>query len=546
MHNHLSGVDLSYNHADGSSLFSSLTFSFTLTRTGLVGPNGVGKTTLLDLLAGTRVPSRGSLTRSGRVSYLPQNISFDEQANIAQAIHLSDEIAAHSRMERGEATSRDFELIGDRWDLIERIEKVFAGLGIDYLDTSRRLATLSGGEFTRVRIAGLLLEEPDFLLLDEPTNHLDLEAREFVYDLISTWRKGLVVISHDRRLLSLVDQIAEMSSLGIRFYGGNFEFYRNQREVERDAAQQSLLGAKQRLKEAKLTAQRARERQEKRQSAGQKNVYKKGLPSIVAGGLRRQAENSAAKLKGRHEQKVESAEDAVAAARQNISIERQITVDLDHARVPAQKRMLEVREVNYRYSDSLDELWPEPLNLLIIGPERIWLKGQNGSGKSTLIDLICGLREPTIGEIITGANRVALLDQQVSVLDESLTVLENIRRVAPLRPEHELRTLLGRFLFYKDDVHKPVAVLSGGERMRAGLACLLGSDQSPEILIVDEPTNNLDLASVEEMVSALSGFRGALIVVSHDLTFIEGIEIERTIELMRADCATSVKATVAW
>jgi len=504
-----------------------------MTRTGLVGPNGVGKTTLLDLLAGSLAPATGSLTRSGRVSYLPQNIAFDEHMTIAEAIHLSDEIAAHNRLERGEATALDFELIGDRWDLIERIEKVFARLGIDYLNTSRRLATLSGGELTRARIAGLLLEEPDFLLLDEPTNHLDLEAREFVYDLVSTWRKGLVVVSHDRRLLSFVDQVAEMSNPGIRFYGGNFEFYRNQREVEKEAAQQSLLGAEQRLKDAKLTAQRARERQEKRQSSGQKNLHKKGLPSIVAGGLKRHAENTAAKLKSRHEHKVESAQEAVVVARQNLSTERQITVDLDHSRVPSQKRMIELREVNYRYDDSSADLWLEPLSFSIIGPERIWLKGQNGSGKSTLIDLICGRRNPTSGEVRTGAERVALLDQQVSVLDSSLTVLENIKRVAPLRPEHELRTLLGRFLFYKDDAYKAVSVLSGGERMRAGLACLLGSDQSPEILIVDEPTNNLDLASIEEIISALKGFRGALIVVSHDLTFIEDIEIDKVIELAR-------------
>lgn len=535
MQNHLAGVDLGYHHTDGSNLFSSLTFSFCMIRTGLVGPNGVGKTTLLDLMAGMRIPSVGSLTRSGRVSYLTQNIAFDERTTISEAIHLADQIVAHERVERGEGTTDDFDLIGDRWDLMERIEQVFSKLGIAYLDTARRLASLSGGELTRVRIAGLLLEEPDFLLLDEPTNHLDLAAREFIYDLVKTWRKGLVVVSHDRKILMLVDQIAEITDLGIKIYGGNFEFYREQRQIEKEAAEQTLLSAEQRLKEAKVTAQRARERQEKRQSAGRKNIFKKSLPPIVAGGLKRQAENTAARLKGRHEQKVESAQSAVAVARQNLSVDRQITVDLERARVPAQKRMIELTEVNYRYADACSELWPEPLNISIIGPERVWLKGANGSGKSTLIDLVCGRKRPTTGEIKVGAERVALLDQQVSVLDDSLTVLENIKRAAPLRPEHELRILLGRFLFYHDDVFKPASRLSGGERMRAGLACLLGSDQAPEVLIADEPTNNLDLSSVEELVSAIRNFRGALIVVSHDLVFLEEIEVDKVIELTRSD-----------
>jgi ATPase subunit of ABC transporter with duplicated ATPase domains len=534
MQNHLSGADLNYHHTDGSNLFSSLTFSFSLMRTGLVGPNGIGKTTLLDLMAGVLPPSGGSLTRSGRVSYLTQDIVFNEQTTIAEAIHLSEQIAAHKRVERGEGAMEDFDLIGDEWDLMERIEQVFAKLGIAYLDTARRLVSLSGGELTRVRIAGLLLKEPDFLLLDEPTNHLDLVAREFIYDLVKTWRRGLVVVSHDRKLLMLVDQIAEMTDLGIKIYGGNFEFYLQQRQVEKEAAEQTLLSAEQRLKDAKATAQRARERQEKRQSAGKKNVFKKGLPPIVANGLRRQAENTAARLKGRHEQKVEAAQSAVVEARQNISADRQITVDLEPSRVPPQKRIIELTDVNYRYADVQNDLWPEPLNISIIGPERIWLKGANGSGKSTLIDLICGRKTPTEGEIKTGAERVALLDQQVSVLDDSLTVLDNIKRVAPLRPEHELRILLGRFLFYHDDVFKTVSQLSGGERMRAGLACLLGSDQSPEVLIADEPTNNLDLSSVEELVSAIRNFRGALIVVTHDLAFIEEIGIDRVIELTRS------------
>ncbi|HZS05264.1 MAG TPA: ABC-F family ATP-binding cassette domain-containing protein [Blastocatellia bacterium] len=531
MPNHLSAVDLGYCLPDGSSLFTSLTFSFSAVRTGLVGPNGVGKTTLLEILVGNLHPSGGALDRGGRISYLPQTVTFAPGATVVEAIRLADALAALDSFERGEGTMQDFELIEDRWDLPERIRKTFEQMGVPDVSLARPVSSLSGGELMRVRLAGLLLEDPDFLILDEPTNHLDLSAREFVYGMVAAWRKGLIVVSHDRRLLSDVDQIAEMSSDGMKMYGGNFGFYREQRRIERNAAEQTLQGAQQRLKEARLAAQRTRERQEKRSSAGRRKALTGGIPPIVAGGLKRKAENTTARLKGRHEQRTCHARQEVKAARQNLPPEHQIIVDLERSTVPAQKRMVELAEVNYRYPGAAQNLWHRPLSLEIVGPERVWLKGPNGSGKSTLIDLICGRESPTAGRVRVGTERIGLLDQQISVLDDSLTILDNLKRIAPLRPEHELRILLGRFLFIHDEALKPVAVLSGGERMRAGLACLLGADQSPEILIADEPTNNLDLSSVEELISALKGFQGVLIVAGHDTAFLDEIGIERVIEL---------------
>src|SRR5215510_3724902 len=286
-----------------------------------------------------------------------------------------------------------------------------------------------------------------------------------------------------------------------------------------------------RSKEAKHTAQRGAERQQRKQSHGRRNILKRNLPSIVAGGLSRAAENTAARLKGRHQRKVDHAKQEVEEARKGVPIELQIAVDLERSKVPPNKRMIELVQVNYTWPGAGRPLWDKPLSVEVIGPERIWLKGANGTGKSTLIDLICGAKSPVEGTVRVGAERIGLLDQQVSSLDDSLTVLENLRRAAPLRPESELRTLLGRFLFIRDAALKPASVLSGGERMRAGLACLLGADQSPEILIADEPTNNLDLPSVEELVFALRGFGGALIVVSHDAAFIEELDVGRVIDL---------------
>lgn len=531
MQNHLSGVNLGYRLPDGSTLFKSLTFSFSTVRTGLVGANGVGKTTLLEMLSGRRAPSNGTLTSIGRISYLPQTVEFDHLATVAEAINVVEALTAYDRAMTGEALTEDFDLLADKWDLPERIEKLFGELGIAHIALDRAIGSLSGGEFTRIRIAGLLLEEPDFLILDEPTNHLDLSARKFVYDLVSAWKRGLIVVSHDRRLLSLVDQIAELSANGLKLCGGNFDFYQEQRNVERAAAEQSLASAAQRLKEARAIAQRARERQQHRQSTANRNSLKQGLPKIVIGNLKRSAEKTSARIKGRHQEKIQSIRQEVAEARGNLTIENQIKVDLNSSEIPLHKRMIQLIGVNFQFDDTDKALWPSPLSFEIIGPERVWLKGVNGAGKSTLIDLICGRKQSTSGEVRLGTMRIGLLDQQNSVLDHSASVLENLKRVAPLKPEHELRTLLGRFLFIRDDSLKPVSVLSGGERMRAALACLLGADQSPEILIVDEPTNNLDLPSIEALVSALNHFHGVLIAVSHDTAFVEEIGIEREIEL---------------
>ncbi|MBO0722892.1 MAG: ABC-F family ATP-binding cassette domain-containing protein, partial [Blastocatellia bacterium] len=476
-------------------------------------------------------PASGSITRCGRLSYLPQESPLDSETTIDRALRVDGYLAAFGRVAQGEAVPGDFDLLADRWDLQERIEMVFAKLGLGRIALSRRMGSLSGGEAMRVRIAGLLLEEPDFLLLDEPTNNLDLTARDFIYQLVSEWKRGLIVVSHDRKLISLVDQIAELSASGLRFYGGNFDFYREQRRNEREAAEAALASAEQRLKEARLLAARARERQQHRQAAGRKSAFKAKVPPIVAGNRQSAAENTAGRIKGRHEVKIDNAQSEVSAARLNVPLERQITIDLAGAKAHQNKRMIELIDINYRYPDAQRQLWQEPLSLVVYGAERVWLKGPNGSGKSTLIDLICGRKQPVTGVVRLGTERLSLLDQGAGVLDASLSVLENIKHYAPVRPEHELRILLGRFLFVQDDALKPVSVLSGGEKMRAALACLLGSDRSPELLIADEPTNNLDLPSIDELVSVIGSYRGTLIVVSHDITFIEEIGIEREVEL---------------
>ena len=531
MQNHISCVDISYCLPDGAELFSSISQTLSAERTALIGPNGIGKTALLEMLAGLRAPSSGSITRSGHIELLKQSEDSRTEDQVADSLQVSGVLVALDRIEAGAGITSDFEKVEGFWDLPERIKIVFAQLGIEKIALQRPVDTLSGGELMRVRIARLLLKSPDFLLLDEPTNHLDMNARSFIYETVRQWTKGLVVVSHDRRLLSEVDSIAELSSTGLKMFGGNFEFYREQKAVEDAAAQAALEGARQRLKRATAMAVAARERQQQRQASGRHKKAKTGMPKMMAGNLRRRAETTSGKLSHRHDSKIEDAMTDVKLARGNVATDEHIRVDLHSSSVPSGRRIIELLEVKYRYTGSKDDLWPRPLNLLLTGPERLWLKGPNGSGKSTLIDLICERKHPSAGEIVIGTTRVGLLDQRVSVLDDNLTLLENIRRRAPERTVSDIRTLLGRFLFVQDAALKPVAGLSGGERIRAGLACLLAAGQAPELLILDEPANNLDLRTIGVVASAISDFRGAMIVVSHDVDFLKDIGMSRTFDL---------------
>jgi ATPase subunit of ABC transporter with duplicated ATPase domains len=300
----LSAVGLGYRQPDGSALFKSLTFSFGSVRTGIVGPNGIGKSTLLDLLVGKKTPTEGLVRNEGEILYLPQQVAFEPQATVAETIGCLRELLAWQRIERGEGTADDLDLLDGRWHLFEQIEKALARLGVDHLSLTQPVGTLSDGELTRVRLAGALLRQPDYLLLDEPTNHLDVEARQFIYELVASWKGGLIIVSHDRMLLNLVDEIAELDAAGLTFYGGNFDFYRHQHDLERAAAAAAYTGAKLRLRSAESVAQRAREKQMKRQSAGAKRGVKANLPSILVGGLKQQAEQTAARLGDRHEAKI--------------------------------------------------------------------------------------------------------------------------------------------------------------------------------------------------------------------------------------------------
>jgi ATPase subunit of ABC transporter with duplicated ATPase domains len=214
---------LGYKTPDGRSLFENLTLAFGGERTGLVGRNGVGKTTLLRLIAGELAPSAGSVTLRGRVGVLRQAAQPPPHATVADLLGIAGPLARLARIAAGQGSEHDFE--DAEWELEAKVEAAMARVGLASLAPQRSAATLSGGQVTRISLAGLLVQEPDLLILDEPTNNLDAEARRLLAQVLETWRGGAIVVSHDRSLLRRMDRIVELSSLGARVYGGVFDLY---------------------------------------------------------------------------------------------------------------------------------------------------------------------------------------------------------------------------------------------------------------------------------------------------------------------------------
>ena len=517
--------DLAWAPPGGSPLFSDLNLTFGPERAGLVGRNGVGKTTLLRLIDGRLTPQAGSVGVTGRVAVLRQTVQVDDSETIADLFGAREALAVLARAEAGEADAED--LAEADWMLPSRLEAALGRLRLD-VTPATRLATLSGGQRTRAGLAALLFAEPDWLILDEPTNNLDREGRQAVIDLLSEWRSGAIVVSHDRELLEIMDAIVELTTLGATRYGGNWSVYRARKALELDAARRDLVDADRRLGDLARTAQQTAERKARSDKGGRATAARGDQPKILLGMRKDRAEDTGGEQSRLAERRREQAEGAAMAAREKIEVLQPLTVALPPTGLPIGREVLVLDSVTAGYAPDRPVL--ADLSLRIAGPERVALTGPNGSGKSTLLALITGALRPTAGTVRLSAP-VALLDQQVAVLDPALSIRDNFRRLHPEVDENACRAALARFMFRADAALQIVGDLSGGQRLRAGLACVLGGPMPPPFLILDEPTNHLDIDSIEAVEAGLRAYDGALLIVSHDAAFLEAVGMTRTIAL---------------
>ncbi|MEV5320370.1 ABC-F family ATP-binding cassette domain-containing protein [Streptomyces sp. NPDC052687] len=524
MHTFLTCTSLSFTWPDGTAVFDGLDASFGPGRTGLVGVNGSGKSTLLKLIAGELTPTDGAVRIAGEVGWLPQNVTLDTTLRVDQVLGIAERRAALHAIEAGDASEEHFETVGDDWDVEERALATLGELGLGHIDLDRTTGEVSGGESVLLRLAALLLRRPDVLLLDEPTNNLDLYARRRLYAAVESWPGVMVVVSHDRELLERVDQIADLRSGQISWYGGNYSAYEEALAVEQEAAERMVRVAEADLRKQKRELADAQVKLARRKRYGQKMWDNKREPKIIMSERKRQAQISAGKHRIMHEEKLAEARERLDEAVEAVRDDDEIRVDLPYTAVPPGREVLTLRELELAYGARVAG------GLDVRGPERIALIGRNGAGKTTLLRTVVGELAPVSG-IVAAHVPLRFLPQRLDVLDDELTVAENVARFAPGATNNRIRARLARFLFRGARADQKAATLSGGERFRAALAALMLAEPAPQLLLLDEPTNNLDMASVRQLVTALESYEGALIVASHDLPFLESIGITRWLML---------------
>jgi len=505
-------------------LFEGLTLSIGAERVGLVGRNGSGKSTLLHIIAGEGEAAAGAVRRSGSVGLLAQD--WPRDMTLADALGVETGLAVLRRILAGDGSADDLDAAD--WTLESRIEAALVEVGLVGLDLDRTTGSLSGGERTRVGIARLLIDAPDLLLLDEPTNNLDAAGRAAIDALIGDWRGGVLIASHDRALLEKMNRIVELTPIGIRIVGGGWSAFAALRDAERDRASAELERSHAGLRDARRSAQRQREARERRDKAGRAFAAKRSEPKILLDAQAERAENSSGRAHRLGARQIEEATARAEEARARVEVLTPLALSLRPSGLPSGTRVLTMDKVRVDFGARRLGPWMIDLH----GPERVAIAGPNGAGKSTLLKAAAGLIEPTGGTVRRTLSRVAMLDQHVSLLDRSATIVANFRRLNPSLGAEDAYAACARFAFRNRDAEQPAGTLSGGERLRAGLACTLAGERPPWLLLLDEPTNHLDLDTVELLEEALRGFDGALMVVSHDPAFVKAIGIDRQFDVV--------------
>ncbi|MFP7833566.1 ABC-F family ATP-binding cassette domain-containing protein [Marisediminicola sp. LYQ134] len=521
--------DLTFEWPDGALALRGLSGSFGHGRTGLVGRNGSGKSTLLRLASGELAPTSGELDVSGDVGYLRQSVPLHSGATVAELLGIDSTLRALRAIEAGDVAVEHFDAVGDDWDLESRASEALDDIGFSAADLDRRVGEVSGGEAVLVAIAGLRLSRKAITLLDEPTNNLDRGARSTLTRLVDAWPGTLVIVSHDRALLDRMDATAELYGGGFEVFGGPYSAWVEHRDRENGAAADAARAAQQAVRVEKRQRAHAETTLARRRRAGKKAQREGGVPRIVAGGLARKAENSAASLRSTLDDRVTAATDAATAADARVRDDEHIRLELPDPGVARGRRLAEITGV-------AGSPGVEQQSVVIQGPERLALVGPNGAGKTTLLEALVGRAEarPDRSErprarLLT--DRVGYLPQRLDDVDDTLSAVDAVRECAPDTSAGDIRNQLARLLLRGHAADRPVSTLSGGERFRVSLARMLFADPPAQLLVLDEPTNSLDLQSVEQLAEALDAYRGAVLVVSHDDDFLARIRIDSVLEL---------------
>ncbi|WP_348958213.1 ABC-F family ATP-binding cassette domain-containing protein [Enterobacter cloacae complex sp. Mu1197] len=502
----------------GDTLFGPLNLSLEPSLCALVGRNGSGKTRLLRLLAELDEPATGHIERFGSHAWVAQQHVISSQTTLAELLGYNAIFAARKRIDSGDYQPDDLALLDGYWDIAERLSEAFINAKLPPFDPDKPAGELSGGERIRALLCGAFTAEADFMLLDEPTNHLDRQGRAWFYDQLSRYQGGVLVASHDRELLAQVPRIFELSASGLRSYGGNYADYQTQRDAEQQAARAALEHAAIERKRTRARMQKEHDDSQRRSAKTLRNVDTLNIASFERVKYKGAAKERIGTWKKQHSEQNEALNAAVNKARERVEDDNPVMFTLPGSQVPEGKQVLVLEDL------VLPHVPVPPLTWRMDGPMRVALKGPNGCGKSTLLKTILGEMAPRSGTCKVSVS-CAYLDQHLSRLDLSQSVMTHLNLSHTPLEEGVLRTRLAQLQLGADKVMLPLAALSGGERLKAALACVLWRAEATQLLLLDEPTNHLDLASVQAIEAALAGFPGALLVVSHDETFLSGLTL---------------------
>ena len=505
--------DVAFAFPDDTPLFSGLNLTIGPGLTTLVGRNGTGKSALFTLIAGVLSPASGSITVDGAgpsdVAYVPQLLAdAPAQRTLADELGVGGRLAALARIEAGQGDDDDFALLGDDWSISERTVAQLHELGLP-TELGRPVVSLSGGERTLAAVAGRLLEQPRVLLLDEPTNNLDARARGRLFGALETFVASgdriALVVSHDLELLDRADTTVELRAGRCRVFGGNYAHYREVVDAEQAAALQALSGARNDLRSEKRDKAQAQVALARRERYGRKMQASKREPKMVMGLRKQAAQESAARYRATHERGVEQAQERMREADAAVRREELLRIELPDPQLPSGRVVVDVED-------------PVAGRIHLAGPGRVRLAGPNGSGKTTLLRRLVGGDSARVPW--------AFLPQDLRVEHPGWSVVDAIRAVRPSASAEQAHAHAARMLFIGDAGFRRLGDLSGGERLRAALASELFARPVPQLLILDEPTNNLDLGGVEVLADALALWRGALLLVSHDDGFCDRVGVD--------------------
>ena len=527
----LTAQNITYLHPDKELLFENLCIAFNNNdKVALVGDNGSGKSTLLKILAGILYPTTGFVKYDSIPYYVPQHFGQYNDYTIAEALQIADKLNALSNILQGNVTDKNLETVGEDWTIEERSREALSFWNLHDFHLTQKMENISGGEKTRIFLAGILIHKPGIVLLDEPTNHLDCLSRKILYDYIQSCPYSLVVVSHDRSLLNLLNPVYELNKNEIKVYGGNYTFYKEQKELEENTLSQELENKEKSLRKAKKVQRETLERKQRQDVRGRKKHEKSGTSRILMNALKDKAEKSSTKLKDIHSGKIASISEELSQSRQKLSETGKIKMDFESPGLHSGKILITASEINHAFGNH--PLWNRPLSFQIRSGERINIKGANGSGKTTLIKIILGLLKPVTGIININDFDAVYIDQDYSIINGELSVYGQAQLYnRDGLEEHDIKIRLYRFLFHNEFWDKPCRTLSGGEKMRLMLCCLMINNHAPDMFILDEPTNNLDIQNTEILTSVINDYRGTVIVVSHDQYFLNEINVGQTLEL---------------